>query len=88
MPGQTKKVLNCKKGNFFNNRTQNRKREAMLFNVDWSFPRIARVGSTPKGCNRWRERGRQRSWAKKKVFIIVLFLFLVSCDRVINTFYK
>lgn len=28
----------------------------MLFNVDWSFPRIARVGSTPKGCNGWRDR--------------------------------
>lgn len=74
MPGQTKKVLNCKKGNFFNNRTQNRKREAMLFNVDWSFPRIARVGSTPKGCNGWREWTATKLAQKESVYNCVIFV--------------
>lgn len=46
----------------------------MLFNVDWSFPRIARVGSTPKGCNEWRERTATELAQKESVYNCVIFV--------------
>lgn len=46
----------------------------MLFNVDWSFPRIARVGSTPKGCNGWRERTATELGQKESVYNCVIFV--------------
>lgn len=48
----------------------------MLFNVDWSFPRIARVGSTPKGCNGWRKREMTATepGQKESVYNCVIFV--------------